>query len=73
MIMAKNNAIETKGTITESLGSDRFKIRLENGAEITAYPGGKIRVNHIRILVGDTVRVEISPYDITNGRITRRL
>lgn len=71
--MAKNSAIETKGTITESLGSDRFKVLLENGAVITAYPCGKIRVNHIKLLVGDDVRVEMSPYDLTNGRITRRL
>lgn len=73
MIMAKNNAIETKGTITESLGSDRFKVELDNGTLITAYPCGRIRMNHIRLLVGDKVRVEMSPYDLTNGRITRRM
>lgn len=71
--MAKDSAIETKGTITESLGSDRFKVELENGSVIAAYPCGRIRVNHIRLIVGDKVRVEMSPYDLSNGRITRRL
>ena len=71
--MSKNNAIETRGTVVESLGSDRFMVELTNGAVITAYPCGKIRVNHIRLLVGDKVRVELSPYDLSNGRITRRL
>lgn len=71
--MARNNAIETTGIIIDTLGNDRFRIELDNGAEITAYPCGKIRVNHIHILPGDKVRVEMSPYDLTKGRITRRL
>ena len=71
--MAKNSSIETKGRITESLGNDKFKVELDNGVEITAYPSGKIRLNHIRLLVGDVVRVALSPYDLSNGRITRRL
>ena len=71
--MARNSAIETTGIIIDTLGNDRFRIELDNGAEITAYPCGKIRVNHIHLLSGDKVRVEMSPYDLTKGRITRRL
>lgn len=71
--MGGKKAIETYGTVTESLGSDRFRVLLMNGVEITAYPSGKIRMNHIKILVGDKVRVELSPYDLTNGRIARRM
>ena len=71
--MARNNSIEAYGTVTESLGSDRFRIELENGHEITAYPCGRIRQNRIRIIVGDRVRVEMSPYDLTKGRISRRM
>ena len=71
--MAKNSAIETYGTITESLGNEKFRVELENGAEITAYPCGRIRINHIRLFVGDRVRVEMSPYDLTKGRIARRM
>ena len=71
--MAGKKSIDTYGTVTESLGSDRFRVELENGAEIMAYPSGKIRLNHIRIITGDRVRVELSPYDITKGRIARRM
>lgn len=71
--MAKSGLIETGGTVTESLGGDRFRVELANGACVIAYPCGKIRLNHIRILAGDRVRLEMSPYDLTNGRITRRL
>ena len=71
--MPKKNVIEVVGTVTESLGNDRFKVELDNGAVVMAYPCGKIRLNHIRILPGDRVRVEFSPYDLTNGRIARRL
>lgn len=70
--MAKKS-IESNGRVTDTLGSDRFLVELDNGAEITAYPSGKVRLNHIRILTGDRVRVELSPYDITKGRIVRRL
>lgn len=71
--MAKNSAIESMGMVTESLGNDRFKVELKNGAEIIAYPCGKMRIKHIRVLPGDRVCVELSPYDLTNGRISRRL
>lgn len=71
--MAKNSAIEAWGTVVESLGNDRFKVELENEVLITAYPSGRIRINRIKILVGDKVRVEMSPYDLSNGRIVRRM
>lgn len=71
--MAKNSAIEARGTVVESLGNDRFKVELDNEVLITAYPSGRIRINRIKILVGDKVRVEMSPYDLSNGRIVRRM
>lgn len=71
--MAGNRAIEANGTVTETLGNDRFRVQLDNGAEVIAYPCGRIRVNHIHIIAGDGVKVEMSPYDLTKGRITRRL
>lgn len=71
--MGRKNAIEAVGTVLESNGGDRFRVELANGAVITAYPSGKVRLHRIRLLVGDRVSVELSPYDLTNGRITRRL
>lgn len=71
--MARDKAIETYGVITECLGSDRYRVELENGIDITAYPCGRIRQNRIRLIPGDKVRVELSPYDLSNGRIARRL
>ena len=65
--------VTANGIVAESLSNDRYKVKLDNGVTITAYPSGKIRVRKIRILVGDRVTVEISPYDLTNGRIARRL
>lgn len=65
--------IEMKGEVMELMPSTTFKVRLENGHEILAYLSGRMRMNKIKLLPGDYVRVEISPYDLTKGRITYRL
>ena len=71
--MAKNDdVIEVEATVLETLPNTMFKVELENGAVILAHVSGKIRMNYIRILPGDKVTVEISPYDLTRGRITFR-
>ena len=70
--MAKEDMIEVEGTVTETLPNAMFKVELENGHEILAHVSGKIRMNYIRILPGDKVTVEMSPYDLTKGRITYR-
>ena len=70
--MAKD-VIEIEGTILESMPNAMFRVKLENGHEILAHISGKIRKNFIRILPGDKVRVEMTPYDLTKGRITFRL
>lgn len=70
--MAKEDVIEIEGTILETLPNAMFKVELENGHEILAHVSGKIRMNYIRILPGDRVTVEMSPYDLTKGRITYR-
>ena len=70
--MSKADMIELEGTVVEALPNAMFSVRLENGAVIQAHVSGKIRMNYIRILPGDTVTVEISPYDLTCGRITYR-
>ncbi len=67
------DVIEFEGTITESLPNAMFRVKLENDHEILAHISGKIRKNFIRILPGDKVRVEMTPYDLTKGRITYRL
>lgn len=67
------DVIEFEGTIIESLPNAMFRVRLENDHEILAHISGKIRKNFIRILPGDKVRVEMTPYDLTKGRITYRL
>ncbi len=64
--------IEIEGTVTETLPNAMFKVQLENGYEVMAHISGKMRVNYIRILPGDRVKVEMSPYDLTKGRITYR-
>ncbi len=64
--------IEAEGTIVEALPSTMFRVELDNGHEILAYLGGKMRKNYIRVLLGDRVRIELSPYDLTRGRITYR-
>ncbi|MDR2428534.1 MAG: translation initiation factor IF-1 [Candidatus Margulisbacteria bacterium] len=66
------DAIEVSGTIIESMPNAMFRVKLETGQEILAHVSGKIRKNFIRILLGDKVRVELSPYDLTRGRITFR-
>lgn len=70
--MAKQSAIEQDGTIVEALSNAMFRIRLENGHEITGHISGKMRMHYIKILPGDKVRVEMSPYDLTKGRIVFR-
>ena len=70
--MSKKNLIKQDGTILEALSNAMFRVKLENGHEITATISGKIRMNYIRILPGDRVAVEMSPYDLTRGRITYR-
>lgn len=70
--MAKADVIEVEGKITEALPNAIFKVELENGAEILAHVSGKIRMHYIKILPGDRVKVEMSPYDLTKGRITFR-
>ena len=70
--MSKDDVIEIEGTIKETLPNAMFKVELENGHEILAHVSGKIRMHYIRILPGDRVTVEMSPYDLTKGRITYR-
>jgi translation initiation factor IF-1 len=70
--MAKKDVIEVLGTVIESQPNAMFIVKLENGFEILAHISGKIRMNFIRILPGDRVKVELSPYDLTRGRITWR-
>ena len=70
--MSKQDVIEVEGTILESLPNAMFKVKLENGATVLAHVSGKIRMHYIRILPGDKVTVELSPYDLTKGRITYR-
>ena len=70
--MANDDVIEIDGTIKETLPNAMFKVELENGHEILAHVSGKIRMHYIRILPGDKVTVEMSPYDLTKGRITYR-
>ena len=70
--MAKEESIEMEGTIVEALPNTQFKVKLENGHEIIAHISGKMRKHYIRILRGDTVTVQITPYDLTKGRITFR-
>ena len=70
--MAKDNVIELEGTILDVLPNTQFNVQLENGHKVLAHVSGKIRMHYIRILPGDKVTVEISPYDLTRGRITYR-
>ena len=70
--MAKEDVIEVEGVVVEALPNTNFKVELENGHIILAHISGKLRMNHIRILPGDKVTVELSPYDLTRGRITWR-
>ncbi len=70
--MGKQDVIEIEGIVEDTLPNAQFKVKLENGHEILAHVSGKIRMHYIRILPGDRVTVEISPYDLTRGRITFR-
>lgn len=70
--MSKKDVIEVEGIVVDALPNMIFKVRLENGHEITAHISGKLRMNYIRILPGDKVVVELSPYDLEKGRITWR-
>ena len=71
--MAKQGSIEQFGVITENLSNSMFKVELDNGIEIMCHISGKIRINNIRLITGDKVKVEMSPYDLTKGRIEVRL
>ena len=70
--MLKINVVEIRGGIEELLPGAMFRVKLENGHEIIAHLSGKMRLNHIRLGVGDEVKVEMTPYDLTKGRITYR-
>lgn len=70
--MAKEEGIIVEGVVSEVLGGDRFRVTLENGMEVLAHLSGKIRKHFIRILAADRVQVEVSPYDLTRGRIVYR-
>jgi translation initiation factor IF-1 len=72
MTVAKEDVIEVEGTVIEPLPNAMFKVELENGHKVLAHVSGKIRMHFIRILPGDKVTVELSPYDLTRGRITYR-
>ena len=71
-IVEKEEAIEVEGTVVEPLPNAMFRVELENGHKVLAHVSGKIRMNFIRILPGDKVKVELSPYDLSRGRITYR-
>lgn len=70
--MSKEDVIEVEGVVTESLPNTLFKVELKNGHEVLAHISGKLRMNYIKILPGDKVKLELSPYDLTKGRITWR-
>ena len=70
--MSKEDVIEVEGVVVESLPNTTFKVELANGHQILAHISGKLRMNYIKILPGDKVKVELSPYDLTRGRITWR-
>ena len=73
MNQKNNDIIEMEGVVTQCLSNGMFRVKLENGFLVLAHVSGKIRRNYIRILLGDRVAVELSPYDLTRGRITYRL
>ena len=70
--MSKEDVIEVEGVVVEALPNTTFKVELENGHQILAHISGKLRMNYIKILPGDKVKVELSPYDLNSGRITWR-
>ena len=71
--MPKEDAIEVEGTVVEPLPNAMFRVELESGHKVLAHISGKMRMHYIRILPGDKVKVELSPYDLTRGRITFRI
>ncbi|KPK40894.1 MAG: translation initiation factor IF-1 [Omnitrophica WOR_2 bacterium SM23_29] len=71
--MAKEEPIEVEGTVIEALPNAMFRVELDNGHKVLAHVSGKMRMNFIRILPGDRIRLELSPYDLTRGRITFRV
>ena len=71
-MLAKEDVIEVEGAVVEALPNTVFKVELKNGHQILAHISGKLRMNYIKILPGDKVKVELSPYDLTRGRITWR-
>jgi translation initiation factor IF-1 len=72
VLVPKEDSIEVEGTVTQALPNASFRVRLENGHEVLAHISGKMRVNFITIKPGDKVKLELSPYDLTRGRITYR-
>ena len=70
--MAKEDVIQMSGKVTEVLGNSMFRVELENGHPVTAYIGGRLRMHTIKIILGDVVDVEMTPYDLTKARITYR-
>ena len=70
--MSKQDVIKMSATVTEALGNAMFRCQLDNGHEVLCHISGKMRMNYIRIMAGDTVQVEMSPYDLTKGRICFR-
>ena len=70
--MSKEDVIEIEGTVVEALPNTNFKVELENGHQVLAHISGKLRMNYIKILPGDKVKLELSPYDLTRGRIIWR-
>jgi len=70
--MAKQSSIEQDGTIIEALSNAMFRVQLQNGHQLIAHISGKMRMNYIKILPGDKIKVEMSPYDLSKGRITYR-
>ena len=70
--LASNEKIEVEGVVTEALPNTMFKVKLDTGQEVLAYLSGRMKKYYIKVLLGDRVRVELSPYDITRGRITYR-
>lgn len=71
--MSKQNVIIQEGTVIENLSNSMFRVEIQNGVELLCHISGKIRINNIRIMPGDNVRVEMSPYDLTKGRIVTRM
>ena len=71
--MSKQNALSLEGTVIEALANAMFRVELDNGHEVMCHISGKIRINNIRIMTGDRVRIAMSPYDLTKGRIEIRL